>query len=100
MYPIETYRITPNLFGFQRWQAEITGQRSRFARRAYNPDRAARKIARDESNIYDGGLRFMQSVGLPLTMPLRRWHDRICQGVEQRRRQRRRTIQANGGRDA
>lgn len=95
MYPIETYRIAPNLFGVERWQAEITGQRSRFARRAYDPDRAARKISRDENGIYDGGIRFMQNVGLPLTMPLRRWHDRLCRAAESRRRQRRRPALEN-----
>jgi hypothetical protein len=78
MFPIEVYRITPNLFGQQRWQAEITGQRSRFARRGLSYAAARRKMARDENRIYDGGTRLMQTVWLPLTMPARRWHDQLC----------------------
>lgn len=89
MFPIETYRITPNLFGKTRWQAEIDGQRSRFTRRAYSPQAAARKISRDENAIYDGKSRFMQNVWLPLTMPIRRRHDRLCQALERRRRRKR-----------
>lgn len=89
MYPIESYRITPNIFGIERWQAEISGQRSRFARRSYDRGRAERKIARDENALYDHDtLRFMQTIGLPLTMPLRRWHDRLCQQVQRDRRNR------------
>lgn len=89
MFPIESYRISPNLFGAERWQAEITGQRSRFARRSYDRNRAERKIARDENAIYDGGIRFMQNVVLPITMPIRRCHDQMCQEAARSRRQNR-----------
>lgn len=90
MYPITSYKITPNLFGVTRWQAEIDGQRSRFARRAYSQNAAERKIARDENHLCEpGGVTFMQGVFLPLAMPLRRAHDRLARRVEQRRRERR-----------
>ena len=94
MFPIESYRISPNLFGVDRWQAEITGQRSR---RAYRRAAAERKIAHDENAIYETGVTFMQGVFLPLTMPLRRWHDRICQAAERRRRAHKSPVRGNGG---
>ena len=87
MFPITSYKITPNLFGVTRWMAEIDGQRSRFARRAYSQNRAEAKIARDENALYGTGVTFMQGTFLPLTMPLRRWHDRLCRAAEARRRQ-------------
>ncbi|OZD48634.1 hypothetical protein CH252_19085 [Rhodococcus sp. 06-1477-1B] len=86
MYPIESYRVAPNLFGVVRWQAEITGQRSRFARRAYSQTAAERKIANDENALYDGGTRLMQTLVLPLTAPIRHWHDQLCQRADRRRR--------------
>lgn len=88
MFPITSYKITPNLFGVMRWMAEIDGQRSRFARRAYSKRAAEAKISRDENHLYEpGGVTFMQGIFLPLTMPLRRWHDRLCRRAELRRRQ-------------
>lgn len=90
MYPITSYRVAPDLFGRTRWMAEIDGQRSRFARRAYSQRAAERKIARDENHLYEpGGVTFMQGVVLPLMMPARRAHDRLCRAVDQRRRWRR-----------
>lgn len=90
MFPIASYKITPDLFGRTRWMAEIDGQHSRFARRAYSQNAAEQKIAHDENHLYGpGGVTFMQGVFLPLAMPVRRWHDRMCQKVEQRRRMRR-----------
>lgn len=90
MFPITSYKITPDLFGRTRWMAEIDGQRSRFARRSYSRDRAEQKIAHDENHLYEpGGVTFMQGVFLPMAMPVRRWHDRVCRKVEQRRRTRR-----------
>ncbi len=90
MYPITSYQVTPNLFGVPRWMAEIDGQRSRFARRSYSRDRAERKIARDENRLHETGREsLMQGAILPLTMPVRRAHDRLCRTVDQRRRMRR-----------
>lgn len=90
MFPITSYKITPNLFGVTRWMAEIDGQHSRFARRAYSQSAAERKISRDENHLYEpGGATFMQGIFLPLTMPLRRWHDRLCRRAERRRKTRR-----------
>lgn len=90
MFPITSYKITPDLFGRTRWMAEIDGQHSRFARRAYSQSAAERKISRDENHLYEpGGVTFMQGVFLPAVMPIRRWHDRLCRMAEQRRRARR-----------
>lgn len=87
MWPVTSYRVTPNLFGRDRWMAEIDGQHSRFARRAYSQNAAERKIIRDENHLYEpGGVTFMQGVFLPATMPLRRFHDRLCQRAQQRRK--------------
>lgn len=91
MFPITSYKITPNLFGVTRWMAEIDGQHSQFARRAYSQRAAEAKISRDENHLYEpGGVTFMQGVVLPLTMPLRRWHDQLCRSAEIRRRRVRR----------
>lgn len=103
MFPITSYKITPDLFGRTRWMAEIDGQHSRFARRAYSQSTAERKIAHDENHLYDpGGVTFMQGVFLPAVMPIRRWHDRLCRAAEQRRRRARRSTPNDevGGRDA
>lgn len=90
MYPITSYKVTPNVFGVTRWMAEIDGQRSRFARRSYSRDRAEQKIAHDENHLWDTGREtFMQGIVLPLMMPIRRAHDRLCRAVDQRRRMRR-----------
>ena len=90
MYPITSYKITPDLFGRTRWMAEIDGQHSRFARRAYSQNAAERKISRDENHLFKpGGVTFMQGIFLPAAMPIRRWHDRLCHTVDQRRRARR-----------
>lgn len=101
MYPITSYKITPNLFGVTRWMAEVDGQHSLYARRAYSRDAAERKISRDENLLHETGKRtFMQRVILPWTHPLRGWHDRICRAAEQRRRARRvRTNRPDGSRD-
>ena len=89
MYPIDTYRITPNVFGRQRWQAEVEGaQLSRFARRAYSAEAAHAKISADEENAFQGRFTFMQGFWLPATMPLRRIHDKLCQQVEAAKRRR------------
>lgn len=89
MFQITSYTITPNLLGRTRWMAEIDGQHSRFARRAYSQRAAERKISRDENHLYEpGGVTFMQGVVLPFTMPVRRWYDRLCRAAELRRRQR------------
>lgn len=89
MFPIESYPITPNLFGRVRYQAEIDGQRSRFARRSYNRDKAERKISSDESEFWAGRISFMQAAVLPATAPLYRLHDRLCRAVQQLRKVRR-----------
>lgn len=90
MFPITSYKITPDLLGRTRWMAEIDGQHSRFARRAYSQRAAERKIARDENHLYEpGGVTFMQGTFLPAVLPVRRLHDRLCRAVEQRRRMRR-----------
>lgn len=86
MYPITSYPITPDLLGRVRWQAEIDGQRSRFARRSYSRDKAERKIAHDENQLWDGHITFMQRWWLPLTVPLHRPYDRLLRKVQQRRR--------------
>lgn len=90
MYPITSYPITPDLLGRVRWQAEIDGQFSRFARRSYNRGRAERKIARDEEALRGRGhITFMQRWGLPLVVPLHRRYDRLLRAVQQRRKVRR-----------
>lgn len=88
MYPITSYRVTPDLFGRTRWMAEIDGQHSRFAPRAYSQDAAERKICRDENAYWDGRITFMQRWFLPAAMPARRAHDRLCQRAERDRRNR------------
>lgn len=103
MFPITSYKITPDLFGRTRWMAEIDGQHSRFARRAYSRSAAERKISRDENHLYEpGGVTFMQGMFLPAVMPIRRWHDRLCRIAEQRRRARRGPVtdREDGSRDA
>ncbi len=87
MYPITSYTVTPDLLGRTRWMAEIDGQHSRFARRAYSRDAAERKIARDENAYWAGHITFMQRWFLPAAMPVRRWHDHLCQASHRRRRQ-------------
>lgn len=86
MYPITSYPITPDLFGRVRWQAEIDGQRSRFARRSYRREKAEWLISHDESALWDGRVTFAQRVTLPLLAPLRRKYDRICSDAQQRRK--------------
>ncbi|QIG58129.1 hypothetical protein SEA_CAPTAINREX_41 [Microbacterium phage CaptainRex] len=89
MYPITSYTVTPDLLGRTRWMAEIDGQHSRFARRAYSREAAERKIAHDENAYWDGHITFMQRWFLPAAMPVRRLHDRLCQAVQRRRKVRR-----------
>lgn len=88
MYPIETYKITPNLFGHTRWQAEAQDQRSRFARRAYSAGAAHAKMAADEELTFRGEFNFWQKVWLPASAPVYRLHDKICRIVHDRRRRR------------
>lgn len=78
MYPIDTYEITPNLFGHKRWQAEMDNQPVPFTRRAYSPERASLKLAWDIELYWQGKPSIMQEVVLPLMIPLRRLHDRLC----------------------
>lgn len=89
MYPVTSYPITPDLLGRVRWMAEIDGQHSRFARRSYSRSRAEAKICADESAYWNGHITFMQRWFLPAVMPIRRWHDKLCQRAQQRRKVRR-----------
>lgn len=89
MYPIDTYRITPNLFGHTRWQAEALDQRSRFARRAYSPEAAHMKMSADEELTHLGRFNFWQNFWLPASAPVYKLHDKICRIFEDRRRRRR-----------
>jgi len=91
MYPTTSYPIALDLFGRTRWQAEIDGQFSRFARRAYSQEAAERKIARDEEALRGRGhITFMQRWVLPAVVPLRRRHDRLLRTVNAKRRRVRR----------
>lgn len=86
MYPIDTYRITPNVFGHTRWQAEALTQRSRFARRAYSAEAAHAKMSRDEEATFNDEFNFMQKIWLPASAPFYRLHDKFCRFVQERRR--------------
>lgn len=88
MYPVDAYRITPNLFGRQRWQAEARDQKARFARRAYSAEAAHMKMALDEEGTYRDRFLFMQEVWLPLSKPLYLFHDKLCREVEAAKRRR------------
>lgn len=90
MYPIDTYRITPNLFGHTRWQAEVMGaQLSRFARRAYSAEAAHHKMSADEELTFRGRFNFWQNFWLPASAPVYKLHDKICRIVDEQCRRRR-----------
>lgn len=86
MYPITSYPITPDLLGRVRWQAEIDGQHSRFARRSYSRDKAERKISRDENLYWEGHISFMQRWFLPMAVPFHRRLDKVYRAAQQRRK--------------
>lgn len=90
MWPVVAYRITPNLFGQQRWQAEIASDHpaNLHARRAYSAGVAHAKMSNDVEGNFQGRFLFMQSVWLPAVMPLHRLHDRLCQAAEAANRRR------------
>lgn len=86
MYPIDTYRVTPDLFGRTRYQAEADPYPLRFCRRAYSEDAARRKLARDLDAHFAGRASVMQKFLLPVLVPVRRRVDRLARRLEQRRK--------------
>ena len=88
MFPIYTYSITPSIFGWKRWQAEMDNQPVRFCRRAYSEDAARLKLARDVNAHYEGRSTIMQSLVLPACTPIARLHDRLARRIQLRRRRR------------
>lgn len=80
MNPYFVYTISPSLIlRRKRWQAEIEGQKSPYARRERSERRAIQKISWDEEYFWTHDkFSLMQRLVLPFFYPIRSRYDKLC----------------------